>query len=124
MAVAIGVLPLPSSRLAWAAEPDLAVPGVIDFDPHDLDTEGLIGPPDGKRAVDYEFCVPVGAAFIEEVSAIDPSARFYSMSRGRIGCGPYEVLVLGNTHQPDFAVVLHQLAKLPYVERIQRAWLE
>ena len=124
VAAAIGVLLALSSQLARAAEPDLAVPGLIGFDLHDLDTEGLIGPPDGKRAVDYEFCIPVGAAFMDEVSAIDTSARFYRTSRGRIGCGPDEVLVLGNTHQPDFAVVLHQLANLPYVEHIQRAWLE
>jgi hypothetical protein len=98
--------------------------GVIGFELCDLDASGLVGPADGKRALDYEFCIPAGEGFAAEVRAIDDSARFHPGSRGRIGCGSDEVLVLGNTHRPDFAFVLQRLAELPYVARIERAWFE
>ncbi len=107
-----------------AAQPREAALGVFGFDLCDLDSEGLVGPPDGKRALDYELCIPAGEGFAAEVRAIDASARFYPGPRGRIGCGPDQVLVIGNTHRPDFAFVLQRLAELPYVERIERAWLE
>ncbi len=113
-----------SAPSVHGAEPQVSGSGVIGFELGDLDAEGLIGPPDGKRAVDYEFCIPAGAAFIDEVRGIDPSARFMAGSRGRIGCGPEEVLVLGNTYRSDFAVVLQRLVELPYVERIEQAWYE
>jgi hypothetical protein len=101
-----------------------AVLGVIGFELCDLDVDGLIGPADGKRALDYEFCIPAGAGFMAEVRAIDSSARFNAHSPGRIGCGADQVLVLGNTHRPDFAFVLQRLAELPYVERIEQAYFE
>jgi hypothetical protein len=107
-----------------AAEPEEATLSVIGFELCDLDAEGLVGPPDGKRALDYEFCIPAADAFAAEVRAIDASARFQPGSRGRIGCAPDETLVIGNTHRPDFAFVLQRLAELPYVERIERAWFE
>jgi len=89
-----------------------------------LDDAGLYGPSDGLRALDYEFCIPAGARFREEVASIDQSARFLGKSRGRVGCRSDEVLVIGNTHQPDFRRVLARLAELPYVERIVPAWFE
>jgi hypothetical protein len=49
---------------------------------------------------------------------------FFDGSPGRIGCGPDQVLVIGNTHRPDFAFVLQRLAELPYVERIEQAHFE
>jgi hypothetical protein len=122
LAIAGAVLAL--GLAAHAVEPQAPVADVIGFDLRDLDAQGLVGPAGGKRAVDYEFCIPQGAAFEQAVSAIDETARFQPGSRGRIGCGPGQVLVLGNTHRPDFASVLQRLADLPYVERIQRAWFE
>jgi hypothetical protein len=104
-----------------AAENQLAV---IGFELCDLDADGLIGPEDGKRAVDYEFCIPAGDGFVDEVRSIDVSARFHAESPGRIGCDQDQVLVLGNTHRPDFAFVLQRLADLPYVERIEQAFFE
>jgi hypothetical protein len=98
--------------------------GVIGFDLCILDGDGLIGPPDGKRALDYEFCIPAGEGFAAEVRAIDASAAFFEGSRGRIGCGPDQVLVIGNTHRPDFAFVLQRLSELPYVARIEQAHFE
>jgi hypothetical protein len=109
---------------AGALEPMAPAVDVIGFELCDLDAQGLIGPPDGKRAVDYEFCIPAGEGFAAEVRAIDATARVHPGSPGRIGCGPDEVLVIGNTHRPDFAFVLQRLAELPYVERIERAWFE
>jgi hypothetical protein len=91
---------------------------VIGFDLGRLDDRGLQGSPDALRSLDYEFCIPEGAAFRVQVSARDPSARFLPGSRGRIGCGPDQVLVLGNTHQPGFRDVLAALAELPFVDRI------
>jgi hypothetical protein len=109
---------------AFAVEPHAPVADVIGFDMSDIDADGLVGPPGGKRALDYEFCIPEGDAFAAEVQEIDASARLQLGSPGRIGCGPDQVLVIGNTHRPDFAVVLQRLAELPYVERIERAWFE
>jgi hypothetical protein len=97
---------------------------VIAFDLSRLDAAGLQGPPDGRRALDYEFCIPQGQRFRDQVAAIDPSARFQPGSRGRIGCGPAQVLVLGNTHQGDYRGVLLGLARLPYVGRIAEAFFE
>ena len=97
---------------------------VIAFDLNRLDAAGLQGPPDGLRSLDYEFCIPQGQGFRDQVAAIDPSARVQPGSRGRIGCGPDQVLVLGNTHQDDYREVLLGLARLPFVERIVEAFFE
>jgi hypothetical protein len=77
-----------------------------------------------RSPVRYEFCIPGGDGPRGEVAAIDPSARFHSGGRGRIGCTPGEVLVLGNTHQPGWREVLHALAGLSYVVRIAEAHFE
>ena len=98
--------------------------GVIGFDLGALDDAGLRGPPEGLRALDYEYCIPAGDSARAEVSAIDPSARFMPGSRGRIGCREGQVLVLGNTHQPGFREVLERLAALPFVARIVEAHFE
>jgi len=97
---------------------------LIGFDMNRLNAFGLQGPPDGLRALDYEFCIPDGPAFRAQVAAIDPSARFHPGSRGRIACTPDQVLVLGNTHQDRFREILHALAGLPYVARIDEAVFE
>jgi hypothetical protein len=99
-------------------------PGAIRFDLNRLDESGLQGPPDGRRALDYEYCIPGAARYRERVATIDPSARFLPGSRGRIGCRPDQVLVLGNTHQPGFRDVLAALAELPFVERIAECVFE
>lgn len=110
--------------IAAASAVDHGPTGKLRFDPADLDANGLLGPANGKRALDYEFCIPVGDGVAAEVAAIDPSARFYPASRGRIGCTTGEVLVIGNTHQLNFAIVLQRLAALPTVERIDQAFFE
>jgi hypothetical protein len=113
-------LALPIGAAAAGADPT----AVIAFDLSRLDAAGLQGPPGGQRALDYEYCIPQGQEFREQVAAIDPSAGFQPGSRGRIGCGPAQVLVLGNSHQSGYREVLLGLARLPYVERIAEAFFE
>ncbi|WP_196358099.1 hypothetical protein [Nodosilinea nodulosa] len=91
----------------------------IAFDLSLLDENGLYGPPDGKRSLDYEFCIPTGDAYAQAVGAIDPSAQFFPQSQGRIGCGEGQVLAIGNTHQADHEDILIELANLDYIDRIQ-----
>ena len=98
--------------------------GKIDFDLDALDEQGLIGPPDGKVAVSYEFCIPKDQKAVDEVRTIDPTIAFHPDSRGRSGCGPMEVLCLGSTNQRGFREVLEKLCELEYVRRIQRTWYE
>ncbi|MBN2704417.1 MAG: hypothetical protein JXR23_09430 [Pontiellaceae bacterium] len=95
----------------------------IEFDLSALDADGLIGPPDGKVSLAYEFAIPDTAACRAEVLAIDPSIQI-STSRGRIGATADQCLCIGETHQPNYMEILHRLAELPYVERIARCWFE
>ena len=92
----------------------------ITFDWEQLDENGLYGPPDGKRSLDYEFCVPGEPALLETVQAIDPSLALYPDSPGRIGCTEDQVLAIGNTHQPNAVPILMELANLDFIERIDR----
>ncbi|MCB0549149.1 MAG: hypothetical protein KDD19_16340 [Phaeodactylibacter sp.] len=95
----------------------------IRFDLSQLDEAGLIGPKDGKVALDYEFCIPRQEQYRKEVEGIDPSLKVQT-ARGRIGCGSDQYLCLGNTHQENFREILYRLAKLDYVEKIERAFFE
>jgi hypothetical protein len=96
----------------------------LDFDLGQLDEKGLVGPPDGKVAVSYEFCIPKDQQLADEVRSIDPTIAIHADSRGRVGCGPMEVLCLGSTNQPNFREVLERLCELEYVQRIERTWFE
>ncbi|MFO1319441.1 MAG: hypothetical protein U1F52_07490 [Burkholderiales bacterium] len=97
---------------------------VIAFDLDAIGADGLVGPATGRRAVDYEFCIPVGDGYADEVRTIDPSAQVMAGSRGRIGCRRGEVLVVGNTHQAGWRYTLERLATLRYVKRIVRTDFE
>jgi hypothetical protein len=109
----------------WAqSENPQKAQAVVGFDRSELDDDGLIGASDGKRAIDYEYCIPDTASAEAEVRAIDPTTRIMAGSRGRVGCAQGQVLVLGTTHQPDFRAVLHRLAELSYVQRIEQAYFE
>lgn len=89
-----------------------------------FDALGLEGPPDGKRSADYEFCVPNQDETRSEVARIDPTAKFYSGLKGRVGCTDAEILVIGNTRQPEFKKTLEAIAALPYVREIRRVLYE
>lgn len=99
-------------------------PATIRFDLSRLNDSGLHGPPGGLRALSYEYCVPSGEKYVNEVKSIDPGATVYSRSRGRIGCAGDQALVTGNTHQPRFREILENLAALPYVTRIDESFFE
>jgi basic membrane lipoprotein Med (substrate-binding protein (PBP1-ABC) superfamily) len=103
-----------------SANDNSATTDKIAFDLNQFDDDGLYGPPDGKRSLDYEFCIPDGDTYLEEVNAIDPSLEVFLGSAGRIGCTADQTLAIGNTHQDNFRLVLMELANLDYVERIQR----
>lgn len=96
----------------------------IGFDLNALDKEGLIGPPDGKVAVSYEFCVPANDRYLNQVKQIDPSLKFHKKSKGRIACSKVEWLCIGNTHQEYARMKLQQLAELEFVKRIERCYFE
>src|SRR5436190_21072749 len=58
----------------------------IHFDLSLLNQAGLYGPPDGLRAMAYEFCIPDRDALADEVRSIDPTVYVARTSPGRIGC--------------------------------------
>jgi uncharacterized lipoprotein YbaY len=91
----------------------------IHLDLTKLDDEGLYGPPDGRRAMAFEFCIPSTEECEREVRAIDAELQLQAGAPGRIGCGPDQILCIGSTHRKDYRAVLHRLAALPYVERIE-----
>ncbi|MCU0868455.1 MAG: hypothetical protein MUF30_02475 [Burkholderiales bacterium] len=97
---------------------------VIAFDTSAIDEDGLVGPPDGKRSVAYEYCVPKAPGPLDEVRRIDPTAEPMPGARGRIGCGSTQVLVLGSTVGPNWRERLDRLAALPYVRRIREVHFE
>ena len=97
--------------------------GKIAFALSGVDEEGLYGPADGRRARDYEFCIPDTEAALTEVRAIDPTIQI-TRARGRIGCSVDQALAIGNTHQRDWRDVLTRLARLDYVERIEPHYAE
>lgn len=92
----------------------------IAFDLSQLDEQGLYGPTGGKRALDYEFCIPTGEPYQSAVTAIDPSLQLFPGIPGRIGCTEQQILAMGNTHQPRAQLVLQELANLDYIDRIVR----
>jgi hypothetical protein len=96
----------------------------ITFDLAALNADGLAGPPGGLVAYSYELCIPATPEHEAAVRRIDPTLQVQRGSRGRIGCGPGQVLCLGSTHQPGFRDVLLRLAGLDYVERIDRSFGE
>jgi hypothetical protein len=96
----------------------------ITFDISKLDESGLHGPPGGKRALSYEFCIPDTVQNRTEVKRIDPTVKFFAQSPGRIGCGESENLCIGSTHQKEFRGVLQRLAELTYVKRIDESFFE
>jgi hypothetical protein len=113
-------LALVACQQPFPSDMDNVAADKITFDLTDFDENGLYGPPDGKRSLDYEFCIPQEAPYRQEVKAIDPSLNFFPSIPGRIGCTDTEVLAIGNTHQENFRLILLELANLDYIQRIQR----
>ncbi len=84
----------------------------IGFDIDQLDNEGLYGPPDDRRSLSYEFCMPANSSMVAAVTTIDFSVSIYENTPGRIGCDSRELLLIGNSHQDNFKSVIGQLAQL------------
>ena len=113
-----------SADFAHPAQAEVDPNQKIRFDLTQFNDQGLYGPPDGLRLLDYEFCIPADPAFKAKVQVIDATLTIYAESPGRIGCKADEFLCIGNTGQPNFREVLLQLAALPKIERIEPAWFE
>ena len=103
---------------------DTPLSGKIELDLAAADERGLIGPPDGLRAISYEFCIPNDPVSLEEVRSIDGNVQIQGESPGRIGCADGEVLCVSHTAQPDYRHVLGALAGLGYIDRIIEAHFE
>jgi hypothetical protein len=101
-----------------------AVSEKIRLDLSGLNADGLYGPPNGLRALSYEFCIPARQDLADEVRAIDPTVQISASSRGRIGCSTGQYLGVGSTHQPGFRMVLDRLARLAYVTHIDQSYAE
>jgi len=96
----------------------------VTFDISRLDKNGLMGPPNGKRALSYEFCIPNTERHKAEVKRIDSTVEFMPGFPGRIRCDKNEYLCIGSTHQKDFKRVLKNLACLEYVKLINECFFE
>ena len=111
-------------RYPFVSDTQAPIIGKITFYLSQLDEQGLYGPPGGKRALSYEFCIPDTAENKTEVEGIDPRVTFFAESPGRIGCGDSELLCIGSTHQKNFTKILQQLSDLSYVQRIDQSYFE
>ncbi|MBV6443058.1 MAG: hypothetical protein DYG98_13205 [Haliscomenobacteraceae bacterium CHB4] len=103
---------------------DPAVWNKVKIDLNRLDENGLAGPPDGKVAVNYEFCIPASNKEWNEVKKIDKTLQLYKDSKGRISCDKDSWLVVGSTHQKNYRRVIYELAVLDYVKQIQETFFE
>ena len=92
----------------------------IGFDLEGLSKEGLV---DGVSLA-YEFCIPNGDEYTQQVAAIDANVNFHSRGRGRIQCQKGQLLCMSDTQQKNPKRVLRRLAKLPFVKEIQRTFFE
>jgi hypothetical protein len=107
-----------------AGEPMVAPDSKIRFDLDRINADGLQGPPDGLRALHYEYCIPDRPDAVESVAVIDPTLQIQRGSPGRVGCGPDQLLCLGHSHQSDPRSVLGRLAFLTFVGEIREAFFE
>jgi len=77
------VLPLLIFALAACAQVGPTPPGEglvsekIRLDLSALNEDGVYGPPDGLRAVSYEFCIPARQELVAEVRAIDRTIQVF-----------------------------------------------
>ena len=121
--IALLMLGLFSSPVVGGGDGSQTGVAKIRFDMSVLDASGLYGPPDGLRALSYEFCIPNRPDTVAQVRSIDKSVAMHR-ARGRIGCTAKELLCIGHTHQPGYREVLAALSDLPYVVRIDQAFFE
>lgn len=95
----------------------------IKFDISKLDEKGLSGNENGKVSVDYEFCIPNNQAYLAEILAIDLTLKKVT-STGKSKCGIDSFLIMGNTFNTDFRLILCKIANLDYVKEINQTHWE
>lgn len=75
------------------------------------------------QLVDYEFCIPDNETVWKELMLINPSLK-RTASKGRSNCGKGKVLVLGNTDNKDYKIMLCKIANLDYVKEVNQTFWE
>lgn len=92
----------------------------INFDLNRLDENGLQGPEDGKRSLDYHFWIPKEK--LNEVKEIDPTLIVVDMPLEKRNFICQDCLIVkGSTHKKNHKEKLLLLAELPYVETIRES---
>jgi hypothetical protein len=81
----------------------------INFSIGEIDKDGLIGPPDGKRLMAYKFVIPMDQKKRRQVHRIDRSVKFFHKPSDE----QYDCIGEGATPE-----VLLKLAGLPFIKRI------
>lgn len=109
------------SKKSTASE---AVLSKIKFSLDDIDEDGRYGPADGKRLLDYEFCIPKTLGHIDQIKKINPAIQMPEGSSGRINCPKSEQLCLGNTGQEDWKGILLDIARQDFVQEIRQNFYE
>lgn len=94
----------------------------MNFSFSKLDKKGLIK--DRGTSLAFEFCIPNTEENLNEIKAIDESIAIYKSSQGRIGCGPNEILCIGETVDKDYKNILIEISKLSYVQSINESFFE
>ena len=93
----------------------------IEFDYATVDDKGMM---DSAISIDYEFCIPMDEAKVNEVQAIEPDVTIPKMAKGRIRCSNEEWLCIVSTNGPGWKEKLYAIASLPYVTRIVKTHYE
>lgn len=96
----------------------------IKFPIDQIDDNGLYGSADGKRSLDYEFCIPKDETSIAIIKKINPNIQMPEGSRGRINCKKTQQLCLGNTHHKDWKNQLLEIANQDFVVEIRQNFFE
>ena len=96
----------------------------LAFDLDGIGFDGLMGPPDGKRYLDYEFCAPADLATLRRLQGISPTLRCHPGASGRSACHPGQALCIGSTESPHWRVDLCRLTTLPFVQQVLPTWWE
>lgn len=92
----------------------------INFNTASISDEGQL---DGVTLA-YEFCIPRDSVKLKKVRKVDANVEVFTGSPGRIGCTEVQWLCISHTQQSGFRQVLRRLARLDFVERIDRCWFE
>lgn len=95
----------------------------IRFDPCILSADGEYGPPENRRAIKYEFCIPDVDSLRYHVAVIDTSVKFIQ-SQGGTKCGSGRILCVGSTRHNDPGTVLRNLGSLSFIRRISVSVME